>query len=203
MPTPAEMIERIDDMLLEDESVDIAPTPNPQFVIDSDERAEWLLGKLGNIESEQARVRARAAKIIEGLEKDAESLKARYLEDLSRFVQAKLLMKRGKEKYIDFLQARVQFRKVGARKGGLKITDPDAALAYAETALPNAIEIIHKLKPAVYIEAAQATGEALPGVENIEPVAATDKLYIEFSTPAPPKPEEECPAAIDEGVRDD
>jgi phage host-nuclease inhibitor protein Gam len=145
---------------------DVETTEPEGFHITTDEAANWLLGKLANIEAEKARVRAQAEKITKQLDADAEGLRFLYAAELETYVKAKLAATGGRRKSVHFLQASCAFRTVPAR---LTVSDQAAALEWARETLPAAVATRETLDSAAYLKTAQAkaeeTGELLPGVE--------------------------------------
>src|SRR5579862_2500466 len=119
----------------------IEPTPatteQPEaFLIDTDERAEWLLRKLANLEAEKARVQAQAEQIVKQLDADAERLRFLFGAQLEEFCRRKIEQAGSRRKSVHFLQGSCCFRTVPA---SVKVTDSNAALCYAEENLPEAM----------------------------------------------------------------
>src|SRR5579862_9491144 len=145
----------------------IEPTPETTeqpaaFLIDSDERAEWLLRKLANLEAEKNRVQAQAEQILKQLESDAERLRFLFGAQLEEYCRRKLQASGNRRRSIHFLQGSCCFRTVPA---SVKVTDSNAALCYAEENLPEAMQTVTLLNGQEYRRAAeeryQQRGETL------------------------------------------
>jgi hypothetical protein len=132
------------------------------FHITSDAAANWLLRKLANIEAEQRRVQAQAAQIVKQLESDAARLRYLYEAELEAYVRERLQAEGNRRRSVTFLQGTCAFRIV---PGGVRITDPLAALDYASRCLPEAVKTQQVLDTARYRQVVEETGELLPGVE--------------------------------------
>ena len=140
--------------------------PKPEFHIDSEEAANWLLRRLATIESEKQRVTMQAAQIVKQLEADAEGLRYIYEAELIEWTRQELAKKGNRRKSLALLQGTAQFRTVPA---GVKISDANAALAYAVSSLPEAVGTRPTLDMEKYRKAAQnalQNGELLPGIEQ-------------------------------------
>jgi len=140
-----------------------SPTP---FVIDTADRAEWLLGKLAAIDAEADRMRANTVKRIAELDADRESLLYRFGEQLTAFCRAE--SDRRRRKTVTLANGSVSFRAVPER---FVIADMDAATETARAVCPAALvtETVTRLDRAAFLDAARAAlsgaGELLPGVE--------------------------------------
>ena len=141
----------------------------PQFVIDSMERADWLLRKLGNIAAEKARVKSQAAAILNELDNDDKSLRSYFGPQLEELIRKELATRGGKKKSITLLQGTCGFRSV---PGGLRLVEPDAALSYALVHMPSVVQAIPKLSNEDYKQEAERClredGELLPGMEMVD-----------------------------------
>lgn len=143
----------------------IANEQTAPFCIDSEERANWLLRKLANIESEKQRVQAQAAAICKQLEQDANGLRFLYSAQLEAFARQTLAAKGSRRRSLILLQGTCAFRAVPP---SVKITDVSAALTYARQNAPEAIRTVESLDTTHYrqfAETALQDGELLPGVE--------------------------------------
>src|SRR5579862_5226360 len=103
----------------------IEPTPETTeqpaaFLIDSDERAEWLLRKLANLEAEKARVQTQAEQILKQLESDAERLRFLFGAQLEEYCRRKIEASKSRRRSVTFLQGTCAFRTVPAT---VKVTD--------------------------------------------------------------------------------
>lgn len=134
----------------------------PEFHIDSDSAANWLLRKLANLDAEKERIQRQAAEMIADLDRQKNSLEHLYGAELASYCYSKL---DGRSKTVRFLQGTCSFRTVPA---GLKLDDLTAALVYAKSAALPVIETLEKLDTAAYREIAESklmeTGELLPGM---------------------------------------
>ena len=138
----------------------------PAFRIDNEQAANWYVRKIANIESEKARVTMQAAQIVRQLETDAEGLRGLHEADLQEWTRQELAKKGNRRKSLVLLQGTAQFRTVPA---GVKISDANAALAYAVSSLPEAVGTRPTLDMEKYRKAAQnalQNGELLPGIEK-------------------------------------
>ena len=142
-------------------------TEREQFHIDSDQAAEWFLRKLANIETEKARITAQAAEMVRQLDCDAQRLRHFYEGELLDYARRKLAVQGNRRRSLTFFQGTVAFRTVAP---SVKVSNPAAALVYAqENGLP-AVKTVVTLDAAAYRAAADAhmqeTGELLPGLET-------------------------------------
>jgi phage host-nuclease inhibitor protein Gam len=152
---------------------DAAPVaPEPVFVIDSEERANWYLRKLGNIDAERIRVKAQAAAIADDLDREYEGLEARHQADLEVWANANL--PKGK-KSIKLLQGTVAFRNVPP---SISVADKDAALQWADTNGRGDMAIIARsIDTEKYKALFKETGQYLPGIKV---TAAHESCKITF-----------------------
>jgi phage host-nuclease inhibitor protein Gam len=153
---------------------DAAPVaPEPVFVIDSEERANWYLRKLGNIDAERARVKAQAAAIADDLDREYEGLEARHQADLEVWANANL--PKGK-KSIKLLQGTVAFRNVPT---SISVADKEAALQWAKysSVRPDLVVITESIDTEKYKALFKETGQYLPGIKV---TAAHESCKITF-----------------------
>ncbi len=138
------------------------PTAAPSvFSIDSTDRANWLLRKLANLDTEKTRVKAQAEAILRQLDTDREGLLYLYGSQLEAFTRQELAKTGNRRKSLTLLQGTCGFRTVPAR---MSVTDAAAALDYAKANLPEAVKTLETLDPAAYRKRAEETGELLPGL---------------------------------------
>lgn len=140
-----------------------APAPvEDGFRIDSDDKVEWALRKIGAWDAEHARVKAHSESILKRITSEKESFLARFQVDLEEYTRQKI--EGGKRRSYETVYGTLAFRKVPST---LAISDPDAALAWARENAPTAVRETLSIKE--YSEQAklalQQTGEVLPGVE--------------------------------------
>ena len=134
------------------------------FCINSETRANWLLRKIANLDTEKARVKAQAEAILHGLDTDREGLLYLYGSQLEAFTRQELERQGGRRKSLTLLQGTCSFRSVPAR---MSVNDPAAALLHAKANLPEAIKTVETLDRAAYVHRAETTGELLPGIESV------------------------------------
>lgn len=157
------------------------------FHIDSDDRAEWLLRKLGNNAAEKARVLQQAQGIVASLDSDTAALLRRFGAELEEYTKAKLAAEGNKKKSVRFLQGTCAFRYQGPN---VKVKDGEAALRWAKENAPALVtlETVETLdgeqfrKEALQIRT--RTGELLPGVEYSEGGDVFNVLYPDGLKPA-------------------
>lgn len=147
------------------------------FVIDSEERANWLLRKLGNIQAERRRIEAQYLKMLGALDKDEDALNARFGAQLEEWARGQL-GKRGKT--VRLLQGEVQFRRLPER---LRLTDRDRAKLHVAVTWPDlvATKTVETYDMAEaqrrMLEEVRQTGE-VPDFAELTP--AGDQMYIKF-----------------------
>ena len=134
------------------------------FCINSTDRANWLLRKIANLDTEKARVKAQAEAILHGLDTDREGLLYLYGSQLEAFTRQELERQGSRRKSLTLLQGTCSFRSVPAR---FTLSDPGAALFYARENLPEAIKTVETLDRTAYLHRAETTGELLPGIESV------------------------------------
>ena len=180
-------------METEEITTEEAPALIPQFCIDSDGRAEWLLRKLANNKAEAVRVTQQAQEIIEALEADTADLMFRYGAALEQYCLAKLAAEGNRRKSVRFLQGTCSFRWQGP---AVKIKDAAAALEWAKENAPAMIqeETTERLDGDAFRRRAEEIrkqdGELLPGVEYSE---GGDTFGLSFPTEVKPKKKERKP----------
>lgn len=150
-------------------------TPTPKdaaalpFVIDSEERAEWYLRKLANLDAETDRIKANTAKRLQEIATDREGLVQRFGDQLTGWAKGEA--ERRRRKTVTLQNGSIAFRAVPSR---LVIENDADAMQTAKLVCPDAVtvETIEKLDRAALIaratETLQETGELLPGVKMIE-----------------------------------
>jgi phage host-nuclease inhibitor protein Gam len=132
----------------------------PEFHIDSEERACWLLRKLANLDAERTRVRAQAAAIVAQLDSEEKSLRDRFEAETCAWARAELERRhKGRRKSLVLLQGTFAFRTVPAT---LRVDDLAAALNTAVTV--GAVKVDTAAYRAAALNAQRTTGELLPGV---------------------------------------
>ncbi|MCW3053111.1 MAG: hypothetical protein JWN14_2281 [Chthonomonadales bacterium] len=145
-----------------------APALRPQFCIDTDWEAEWLLRKLANNAAEKIRVTAQAQDIIAALEADSADLMFKYGAALEHYCREKLAQEGNRRKSVRFLQGTGTFRYQGP---SVRLKDAAAALSWCKENAPTlvAVETVEKLDADAFRQEAEriraADGELLLGVE--------------------------------------
>lgn len=147
------------------------PTPkdNAVFVIDSEERAEWYLRKLANIDAEAERIKANTARRLQELTTDREGLVQHFGDQLTAWAKGEA--DRRRRKTVTLQNGSIAFRAVASR---LVIENDADALQTAKLVCPDAVtvETVEKLDRAALVEKAkatmEATGEVLPGIRLVE-----------------------------------
>jgi len=143
-------------------------TEAPRFVIDSKDKANWLLRKLAALDTEKALVKAQADEIIRGLDADAARLRALHEADLQAWAREELERQNRGKKTLPLLFGTVAFRTVPA---ALRVTGSREAIEYARGQGWNVIHTVETLDAEGYKREAAAalaeTGEVLPGVEIV------------------------------------
>ena len=144
-----------------------AGVPGDPFVVDTEEKVEWLLRRLACMESERSRVKAQAQAIVGGLDRDIKTLRERFEPDLRAFAQRRIERDGGRRKSVELLQGTLAFRSVPQ---GLRVCDESEAQRYAAT---NSMEdaFVSRFNAAAYREIAlgrlRGAGEILPGIEIV------------------------------------
>ena len=105
------------------------PVVRPQFSIESDSSAEWLLRKLANNAAEKIRITAQAHDILEALDADTADLMFRHGAALEHYCREKLAAEGNRRKSVRFLQATCSFRYQGP---AVRLKDHAAALLMGE-----------------------------------------------------------------------
>ena len=138
--------------------------PTFAFVIDSLDRAEWLLSKLANLDAEADRMKANTAKRLQELAADRAQLLYRFEADLTQW--ARIEAARRRRKSVTLANGVVSFRTVPAR---FVVADEAAALDAARAACPAtvAVETVSRLDRRALLDYVEATGELLAGVELV------------------------------------
>lgn len=148
----------------------------PAFCIDSEDRANWLLRKLANLDAEKERIQTQAETLLRQLESDRASLLHLYEAQLQAYVRARLEATGGRRKSLVLLQGTCAFRSVPP---GLKLANQDAAERHA--VIEEMSCFAYKFNGAAYRELAEErlreTGELLPGMETLE---ARESFSIRF-----------------------
>lgn len=152
-----------DDLALLDPMTGEDPRPEV-FTIDSEEKANWYLGKLHAIDSEIALVQGQAAEIVKRLQSQREQLDRQFGSNLQQYAKSLLT---GTHKSVQFLYGTCSWRKVPR---SAKVSDEQAAIDYVlSTQSVNAdlvtFKTIKLLDKKAYVALMKEDGEKLPGIE--------------------------------------
>jgi|SRR5579871_3509117 len=105
--------------------------------------------------------------MVRQLDSDAERLTHLYEGELLDYCRRRMAENGNRRRSVSFLQGSVSFRSVPA---SVKVTEPAAALVYAQDNGLSAVKTVVSLDVAAYRATAEAhmqeTGELLPGVET-------------------------------------
>lgn len=145
------------------------------FRIDTEERAEWLVGKLASLEAEQERVKSNAADIVDRLRRQHDGLLKRFSGELEEFCRQR---NTGKTKTVHFLQGKCSWRT--SKVGGAYVADPAAALDYCQEhdeLVDSCVHVTYHLRGNEYLKQFESTGEVLPGIE-IAPTSEVERFYV-------------------------
>jgi len=139
--------------------------PDPTtFVLDSEQKVNWLLSKLAALEGERLRIKAQYEERLRQVETDEDGLHARFDADLERFARERL--EGSKRKSLTLLQGTLAFRRVPQ---SYRVADPGAALDYVEQAGLEGltrVELIAADYRKLAVQAMEDTGELLPGIDR-------------------------------------
>lgn len=142
------------------------------FEITDRKSAEWALRKIASKQAEIELVRAQAAEMLAGLQRDLDSFTGRYQPQLEAWAREALEATGGKSRTVKTLCGSLSFRTVPAR---LVVGGIEDALQTAKLVAPDAVvevpatETLDKKRFLEYASARfEETGELLPGIERTE-----------------------------------
>jgi hypothetical protein len=138
----------------------LGPALKQGFVVDSNEAADWVLGKMVE---KQARLAA-LQKAVERETKQLESLHKRFDEELEHFAKQKLEGLKERSLHLSF--GALSFR---ASKGTNKITDMDAAVCWADEHRPEIVKVSRSVGVSDLLVEAERAGQALPFIDSTGP----------------------------------
>ncbi len=151
----------------------------PTFCIDSEDRANWVLQRMANVEAEKSRIKAQAAAILKQLETDRQGLEGRFGSELERWFREEVERRGGRRKSVMLLQGTGAFRTV---PGGLRVCDAGLAASAANALNPDRF-FRREFDPSEYRKYAkeqlETTGEVVPGVET---VPARESFSLKFGS---------------------
>jgi phage host-nuclease inhibitor protein Gam len=148
---------------LDNQAPDEVATPEV-FRVVNEEHAAWVVNRILTVEEKIARLEAQYKKASAALAREKEALEARFMAPLEAWAEANLPRK---GRTIHLLTGSLSFRAV---KGGPRVADSAATLAWASEALPDAVitQTTRKVDAAAVKAYVMDTGEIPPGVEIIE-----------------------------------
>lgn len=141
------------------------PTLKEVYVIDSEDKVNWVLSLLANLDAESARIKAQVETRQKQIANEKQSLLYQYEADLKAFAEKRLAEQGGRRKSVVLMQGTLAFRSVPE---SFKVADEAQAFAYT---LQNSLDLTKAVldKDAYRQEAIktlQKTGELMPGVER-------------------------------------
>ena len=144
----------------------------PEFMITDRQSAEWALRKIAAKQAEIDLVRAQAAEMLAGLQRDLDSFNGRYAPQLEHWAREALEATGGRSRTVKTLCGNLSFRTVPAR---LSVAGLEDALQTAKLVCPSAVVAVpatETLDKKRFLELVGAhfeeTGELLPGIERTE-----------------------------------
>jgi len=144
----------IDGLIIDTATGEVLGEEKPEFRVTDESSAEWVLEKIMTAEADAARERIRLKAVTDRLQSNirtaenrAAFFRERYAADLEEFARQRL--EGAKTKTLKLTWGSLSLRTV---KGGLRVEDPDAALAWAKQNAPDAVKVteafqISKLTP--------------------------------------------------------
>jgi hypothetical protein len=142
------------------------------FIVDSPEKAEWLLGRLQSLDAEQTGLEARYKAILDGLREQIARVDARraglfykYENQLVGFAKENLVP--GK-KFWQCPFGKVSFRAFGAK---LRVTDQALALEWAKLNAPEAIKTTEEF------QISKLPDDMRDGLEKCKPGDRTERGF--------------------------
>jgi phage host-nuclease inhibitor protein Gam len=159
------------------------PEMQQQWVIDNISMANWYTHKLLLLDAEEAALKVQHQAKLTRVKSERAALEYRHATSLEHWAKEYLEASDSKLKSVVLDYVTVAFRSV---KGGLKITDKDAAFGYASGAgNNNLIKTTYSLNADAYQKFAEDTlrdgGEVVVGAEIVE---AYESFSVRFPKPA-------------------
>lgn len=152
------------EMAFQDTEATGTPVETQEFRIDSQDKVEWALRKIGAWEDEIARVKHQAETIVTRLENSKQRFLARFEADLEEYARQQIQDTRRRS--YDTLYGTMAFRKVPS---GVVVSDKEKALESMREVCPAAIVTEVRLDSKSALEVAkrrmEGTGEILPGFD--------------------------------------
>lgn len=133
----------IDGLIINVLTGEIVGEEKPEFRVTDEASAEWVLEKILNAEADAAREQIKLNAVKERLEANIKASKARaeffttkYANDLEDFARTQL--EGAKTRTLKLTWGSLSFR---TTKGGLRVADPEKALAWAKDNAPEAVKV--------------------------------------------------------------
>ncbi len=143
-----------DDLEGDDTEEDGAEGTAEAFLPDTAEKVDWVLGKMAAARAEAKLIRENAELMARECERKAEALEWKYGASLQTWLRAEI--DGGKKKSVRLLHGVLGYRQ---KPAGVSVTDPAAALSWAQENLPEAVTL--SLDKKALADALLTTGEAL------------------------------------------
>jgi len=135
-----------------------APAPNPCAFVPCDAGGvDWVLGKIVAARAEAKLIRENMEAMARACERKAEALEWKYGGAIQTYLQAELVGSKGTGKSKRLPHGVIGYR---TKPAGIQVTDPGAALSWAQDNLPAAVTL-HLDRKALACRLLD-TGEALP-----------------------------------------
>lgn len=152
------------------------------FLIDSEDRANWLLRKLGNIDAERERITAQYEAQIAELDRRERSLKEHFLPQLEIWAREQVATL--KKRSLTLLHGTLAFRKVSASET-MEVVDKESAEANARAQgyvkdVPPPVDMVAYRKAA--LAALKESGEIWLGLD-FKQTPERDSFRIDFPVP--------------------
>ena len=145
-----------------------APEPPDAFIPDTEDKVNWVLGKIADRRARAARIRENADLLAKAEDREADALEWRFGPALQAFTRQELAG--GKRKSVRLLHGVIGFR---TRPAGVDVTDTAAALEWAKENCTEAVR--ESLDKKAMADTLLSTGKALP-FARLTP--AEDVFYI-------------------------
>lgn len=144
------------------------PDPYPGFVVDSDDKAAWVVGLMLGLDDEAERIARQAEAMLADVARERARLDHRFGDELRTYARGRL---KGKSRTFRTMQGDCAFV---TNPGGLRLSDPASALVWATKHLPEAIRHPPAPPPSVIADELKAyvvvTGVAVPGISLVPDV---------------------------------
>lgn len=164
----------------------LEPAPE-RFVVDSTDRCEWVLRKLGESEARKAglvaerdalhrQIDANFAPLIAECDHMTARLHFRFDGELEAFARASLAAKGWVTKTLKTRFGRIELRTIPER---LRVIDKDAALRFALIYMPDRVKrIVNDADVIAAVKQLTAEGDLDPGEGFVEQVPAEERMFV-------------------------